>query len=88
MDAFTPRNAAKFVAKTLVATRAAKLTETAITDYTRFEEDDTVVNITSSLVGWYVADKLKPVTDRVVDKAADKIVAFRENRNAKKTPTE
>lgn len=85
MEDFTFRNATKFVVKTLVASHVAQFTETAITDHTRFDEDDHVTNIGSSLVGWYVADKLKPVTDAIVDKTADKVTAFREARSAKKT---
>lgn len=74
---FTPRNAAKFVVKAIVAARTAKLAEDAITDYTRFEEDDMIVDISSSLIGWYVSDKVKPYTDKMVDKTADFIAAKR-----------
>jgi hypothetical protein len=88
MEAFTPRNVAKFVAKSIVSIKTAQLAEQTITDHTHFEEDDTVVTLASSVVGWYVADKLKPVTDLMIDKAADKIVEVRANRAAKKTPAE
>lgn len=89
MEAFTPRNVAKYVAKTLIAAKAAQLTEDAITNHTRFDDDDKIVNIGSGLVGWYVSDKLKPYSDKMVDKAADKIVELRANRAAKKdTPSE
>lgn len=89
MEAFTPRNVAKYVAKTLIAAKAAQLTEDAITNHTRFDDDDKIVNIGSGLVGWYVSDKLKPYSDKIVDKAADKIVELRANRAAKKdTPSE
>lgn len=88
MEAFTARNVAKFVIKTAVSMKTAQLTEEAITDHTKFEEDDIIVHIGGGLVGWYVADKLKPITDSVVDKTADKIVALRANRAAKKETEE
>jgi hypothetical protein len=87
MEAFTLRNAAKYVAKAIIHFETASLAETAITDHTRFEEDDMIVDISSHLAGWYVSDKLKPVTDKMVDKTADFIAAKREARKAKKNAT-
>lgn len=81
---FTPRNVAKYVAQAIVAGKTAQLTEDAIVDHTRFEEDDMIVDISSHLVGWFVASKLKPVTDRAVDVTADFIAAKREEYKAKK----
>lgn len=86
-DAFTPRNAAKYIVKAIVHRKAAQFTEDVLIDYTRYEEDDLVVDLGSHLVGWYVSDKLKPHTDRAVDFVADKAVAYRQKRNAT-TPTE
>jgi hypothetical protein len=88
MDKFTVRNATKFVVTAVIKAKAANVTEEIITDYTRFEEDDMVVDITGSLVGWYIGDKVKPITDKMVDKTADKIVAVREKRAAKKDTEE
>lgn len=85
MDAFNPRNVAKFVAKTIVHGQVAAVAEDTIIDHTRFEEDDMLVNISSHVVGWYVADKLSPLTDRMVDKAADWIVARKERKAQKDT---
>jgi hypothetical protein len=82
---FTARNVAKYVAKTLVAGYTAQAAETAIVEHTHFDEDDTVVNIASAVIGWGASEKLKPLTDAAVDKAADSIVAFREKRQQKKT---
>lgn len=87
-DKFTTRNVAKFVLKTIVAGKTAKLTENALTDYTAFDEDDMIVDISGMIVGWYVSEKLKPVTDTIVDKTADFIIAKKEARKAKKTATE
>ena len=81
---FTVRNVAKFVAKAIVATKTAQLTEDALTDYTALEEDSMTVDIMGGVAGWFVSDKLKPVTDAMVDKTADFITAKREARKAKK----
>lgn len=83
MPDFTARNVAKYVARTIVGTKTAQLTTDAITDYTRFDDDDTIVNITAGIVGWYVSDRMRPVTDKMVDVTADRIVAFREKRQNK-----
>lgn len=83
----TPRTAAKFVAKAIVHGKTAQLTEDAIIDHTRFEEDDRIVDISSHLVGWFVSEKLAPVTDAIVDKTADFITAKREARKAKQETT-
>jgi hypothetical protein len=88
MEAFTARNAAKYVVQALVANKTSQIAEDVITDYSRFEEDDIVVDISSHLFGWYVSAKLRPVTDSMVDKTADFIVAKREQMKAKKDNTE
>jgi len=87
MDTFTPRNVTKFVVKTLVAGKTADLAGTAITNHTHFEDDDTIVNISSGVIGWYVSDKLKPYTDNMVDKTADFVTAKREALKARKNTT-
>lgn len=85
---FTPRNVVKYVVKTAVYLQVTKLTENALIDYTRFEEDDIVTRIVPKVVGWAVSDKLKPVTDTVVDKTADFVNAKREARKTNKNQTE
>ena len=82
-ELFTPRNVAKFVAQAIVAGKTSQLTEKAITDHTRFEDDDMIVDISGTLVGWYVSQKLKPITDGMVDKTADKLVEWKKNRDQK-----
>lgn len=83
MDDFTPRNVAKFVARSIVAKQTAKLAEQTITDHTQFEEDDIVVDMTGFVIGWYVSSKLKPVTDGAVDRVADFIATKRAAKAAK-----
>ena len=84
---FTARNVAKYVVKAAVHSVVSKHTETLIIDHTRFEEDDFVVDSASFIVGWGVSEKLKPYTDKAVDKTADFIATKREARNAKKETT-
>lgn len=81
MPPFTARNVAKFVVKTIVAQKAADITEDAMVNHTRFDEDDLIVNIGSKTVGWYISDKLQPYTDKIVDKTADYVAT---KRNKKK----
>lgn len=89
MKEFTPRNAAKYAAQAIIASKTSQIAEDVITDYTRFEDDDIVVDISGHFVGWYVSSKLRPVTDTMVDKAADFISAKREQLKTKKeTSTE
>lgn len=89
MDAFTPRNAAKFVVTTIVKMKTAQQTEKLITDYTPLEEDDMVVDIAGGLFGWWVGDKLKPYTDKMVDKTADFVkVKHQEFKDRKNDNTE
>lgn len=87
MKEFTARNAAKFVVTAIVKKKASDITEDIIADYTRFEEDDMVVEITGTLVGWYIGDKVKPVTDKMVDKTADFISAKWQQMKDKKEET-
>lgn len=84
---FTARNVAKYAVKAAVQAKVSITTKHAITDYTRFEEDDNVTEITGFLVGWYVSDKVKPFTDKAVDKTADFIAKKRAERAAKKETT-
>jgi len=80
----TPRLVAKKVAQALIAAQVARLTRTAISDYTRFDQDDIVVEVTSGTVGWLVSEQVAPVSDKIVDKASDFINTKREARKAKK----
>lgn len=86
--AFTPRNVAKFVAHNGVKFYVASLAHTAITDHTRFEDDDFIVDAASSVIGWGVADKTEPLTDKIVDKAADWLNARKANKTEQTETTE
>lgn len=80
----TPRLVAKKVAQALIAAQVARLTRTAISDYTRFDHDDIIVEVTSGTVGWLVSEQVAPVSDKIVDKASDFINTKRAARKAKK----
>jgi hypothetical protein len=84
----TTRMIAKKVAQALVASQVARLTRGAITDYTRFDKDDMIVEVGSGTVGWLVSEYCAPVTDKIVDKASDYIVIKRGERKSKKTSEE
>lgn len=82
--AFTARNVTKFVAKAIVAAKTAEITADAIEDHTSYSKDDLPVDLGSKVVGWYISEKLEPVTDKIVDTVADFVTAKREARQAKK----
>jgi hypothetical protein len=88
MKPFTARNASKFVAKSIVTLGVAKQTAEIVDDYTQLDEDDNIVTIGSTLVGWYVSDKLKPVTDKIVDTTFDFVIAQRVKHQVKKVATQ
>ena len=81
---FTARNVAKFIAKSLVAYKTAQLTADTVAEHTRYESDDFVVDIGSKCVGWYVSEKLEPVTDAIVDRSADFVTEQRNKLRNKK----
>ena len=83
-NAFTARNVAKWVANSIITVKVADIAADTITGYTRFEEDSLTVKLGSGAIGWFVASRLEPVTDKVVDKAADFISEQRTKRQAKK----
>lgn len=85
---FTVRNAAKYAVTVAIHSKVSSVTQDAITDYTQFEEDDKIVHFGGHMVGWFVSDKLKPHTNKMVDKTADFIVAKRAARAAKKNTAE
>lgn len=88
MEAFTKRNVAKYIVTALVAGKTAGLTRDAIADHTRFDRDDTVVEIVGTVVGWGVSQKVKPYTDRAVDKTADWYTTRKDKKNQDKTENE
>jgi hypothetical protein len=85
---FTPRNVAKYAVTFVIKSKVVKAVKVAADDYTRFESDDTVVKVSANIIGWGVSAKLKPYTDKVVDKTADFVVARREKKDQQKDQKE
>lgn len=85
---FTPRNVAKFAVTFLIRGKVVKIVRNAANDYTALEQDNLLVRASANIVGWGVSAKLKPHTDKVVDKTADFVVARREKKAAKKAQSE
>lgn len=83
-DEFTPRNLAKDAVSSAISMKVSQLTRNAVADYTRFDQNTIAVKIGSGMVGGIVANKLKPATDKMVDKTANFIAKKREARKAKK----
>lgn len=84
MPDFTPRNVTKYVVRTAIGLKAADLAEDVITEHTDFESDDILVKLSTGVIGWYVSARVKPYTDKAVDKTADFIVLQRVKRQDKK----
>jgi hypothetical protein len=80
---FTPREIAKYGINALIYSKASDVASDVMVDYTSLEEDSKTVRISSSLIGMYIAAKLDPVTDKIVDKTADFIVAANNKRKDK-----
>lgn len=85
---FTPRNVAKGVVITIIGSRVTTTTERTIANNTRFDEDDLIVEIPSYVISSYVTHKVKPYTDKMVDKTADWLVARRAKKNQDITESE
>lgn len=85
---FNVRTVSKYVVTAAIAYKGADIAEDTLTEHTRFQEDDLIVVIGSKLIGWGIADTVKPFTDKMVDRTADFVTNKREARKAKKNNTE
>jgi hypothetical protein len=65
------RTVANFVINGAISYKSTKLVKNLMTDYTRFEKDDLVVNLTSGAVSLVVCGMLEPVTAKAVDVTFD-----------------
>lgn len=77
---FTPRNVAKYAVTFVIKAKVGKFVKNVAEDYTSYERDDTIVRGSAYVISWGVSAKLKPYTDKVVDKTADYVAAKREQR--------
>lgn len=81
---FAPRAIAKTAVNILITAKVSDVASDVMVDYTALEEDSKTVQISSGLIGLYIASKLDPITDKIVDKTADFIVAANNKRKDKK----
>lgn len=83
-EPITPRIVAKKVVQAIVASQVSRLTAGAITNHTRFDKDDTIVEVGAGTIGWLVSEQVAPVTDKIVDKTANFINVKRAQRKERK----
>jgi hypothetical protein len=83
---FTPTNVAKNVLTTVVALTANNLSTKAVEEYTEYDPNSKAVRIGTGLFGWYVSEKLSPVTDAIVDKTASRLKSWKNRKNNDETP--
>lgn len=81
---FAPRAIAKTAVNILITAKVSDVASDVMVDYTALEEDSKTVQISSGLIGLYIASKLDPITDKIVDKTADLIIAANNKRKDKK----
>lgn len=84
----TARLVAKKVVQALIASQISKFTANTVSDYTRFDTDDTIVEVGSGMVGWLVSEQLAPFSDKIVDKTTDFVTSKREQRKERKSKKE
>lgn len=82
---FNARNVVKYIVSSAVTYKLTQPVKAVLVDHTNLDEDGKPVEILVGVIGWGIHSSVKPYTDRVVDGTADRIVAYRENRRAKKT---
>lgn len=81
----TPRTVTKFAVKMTVQVKVAALTRQAIADHSAYASTETPVVVAGAVVGLIVSEKVKPVTDKAVDKTFDFVANRREARKARKS---
>lgn len=84
MDAYTPREVAKMLVKTMIVAKTAQITANTLEDRTGIDKDSKTAHVAGQFVGWSVVFAVKPYTDAAVDQTADWINARRAARAAKK----
>lgn len=79
------RKIAKGGLEIVVSANAAAAANHVIDEHTSLDADSTAADVGCTLFGAYVAHRLSPITDAIVDKTADRIVAFRNRKNTEST---
>lgn len=80
---FTPRNVAKFAAKSMVGTIVAGAVKEVLIQHFPATERLKIAGLTGTIAGWYVSDQLEPLTDDLVDFAADEYIELLKRKRAK-----
>ncbi len=75
------RYIAKTVAQTTVGVSADIALETTIEKTTDINTDTIPCTVGTALFGWYVSEKLRPLTDSAVDRVADRWQSRKDRKN-------
>jgi len=84
MEQFTPRNVAKFSAKHVIGAMVGKAVKDILLSTIPATEKLKIAELSGAISAWYVSGKLEPVTDDLVDFAADEILEYRIKRHIAK----
>lgn len=69
------RTVAKYIVNGAISFKTTQFVKNAVSDYTRFEKDDLIVNLAAGAVGLVVANTLEPLTDKAVNVTFDFVSA-------------
>lgn len=79
----TKTEIAKWAAQSVVAGVASNFTKNQILEHTEKDEDSITVNIVPNVVGFLVASKAKPLTDKAVDATIERYQSWKSKKNDK-----
>lgn len=82
----TKTEIAKWAAQAVVAAKVARFAKDQVEDYTQYDRDNVVVDVGCSVIGYQVASKLRPYTDKAVDVTIERYQAWRARKNETSTP--
>lgn len=88
LSGISPREITKYAATVALSIATKRALIATLDSTTDVDTDAFPVDVATSVGGAVVAVKLMPVTDRVVDAGADRVVAAKNRRIAKKSTTE
>lgn len=79
----TKTEIAKWAAQAVVAGNVAAFTKKQVIEHTEFSDDSITVEVGSGVVGYLVASKCRPFTDKAVDATIARYQAWKSKRNDK-----
>lgn len=79
-----PRDLARMVIDVAIGYEVQHVATNVISDNTSLDEDSRPVLVGTSVLGMYVATKLSPITEKIVDTTFDFVIAQRDKRREKK----